>query len=437
MKTKKIYYKCLIIFLIMYFALSSFSMLKAEDSSNYPEIYAESCILLDEDTGKILYEKDGYKKMYPASTTKIITGLLVLDNCNLEDMVNVSYYAVHTVPETYTKMNLLPGESFSVKDLLYVMMIGSANDAAFVLAEYIANGGNNYLTDSSNLAKEKFNESISKFSEKMNAKAKEIGCQNTNFVNPNGIHNENHYSTAYDLALIGKYAYKNDKLMSIVSTMSYSLPNTNLYTERTRTCRCTNSLLYKDGEYYFSYANGMKTGYTDPAGYCIVVSAKKEDVNLIAVILNSAVASYVQTEENKNTSREADCIRLLNYGFNSYSYKNLITNGDVATTVKIINGDYNSKSLDLIVEKDLTALIPKDEVIDITPQIKINKFLAPIAKGEIVGEIIYKINGKTYTSNLLASRDVYSSSYLNFILGLFGTFLVLLFFVIILNKKKK
>ena len=443
MKTKRIFYKVLIIFFLLSFVFNTnFASAKSlpdevMSSSSGLEIYAESCVLLDEDTGKVLYNKDGIKRLYPASTTKIITGLLVLDKCDLEQKVNVSYYAVNSVPATYTTIHLVPGESLSVKDLLYVMMIGSANDAAFVLAEYIANGGNNYLTDSSKEAKDKFNESIKKFSDMMNKKAKEIGCFDTNFVNPNGIHNENHYSTAYDLALIGSYAYKNEELMSVVKEMSYSLPNTDLYTGEIRSCRCTNSLRYENGEYYYPYANGLKTGYTDPAGYCIVVSAKKDDVNLIAVTLNSKVASYVQTDENKNTSREADCIRLLNYGFDRYSYKNLISKGDVATNVKIINGEYGSKSLDLVVENDLSALIPKDEVMDITPKIKISKFLAPIAKGDIVGEITYNINGKTYSSNLLASKDVYSGDYTNFILGLFGTFLVLLFIVIILSKKKK
>ncbi len=444
MNTKnKTIYKLITIIIILFLFFSNKIVFSAEENKELSindsnlEIYAESCILMDEDSGKILYNKNGNQKMYPASTTKIITGLLVLDNCTLTDMVNVSYYAVNSVPTTYTTIHLVPGESLSIKDLLYVLMIGSANDAAFVLAEYIANGGNNYLIDSSNEAKIKFNESIAKFSDLMNKKAKEIGCTSTNFVNPNGIHNENHYTTAYDLALIGCYAYKNLDLMSIVDEMSYSLPNTELYTENIRTCRCTNSLLYNNNEYYNPYVNGMKTGYTDPAGYCIVVSAKKDDVNLIAVVLNSKVASYTQTDDNKNTSREADCLRLLNYGFENFSYINLISSGDVATSFNIINSNANPKSLDLVVKDDIKALVKKGEVLDITPNIKISKFLAPIGKGEKVGTITYKYNGKIYSSDLISSKDVYSNNYTNFILILFVIFIFLLLIVILVNRKKK
>ena len=446
MKTKNFYKlinKILIIFLIFSFAFSMrFSYatsLPQELSENDTglELYAEGCVLLNADNKKVLYNKNGNERLYPASVTKIVTALLVLEKCNFNDMVNVSYYAVNSVPATYTTINLVPGESLSVKDLIHVLMIASANDAAFVLAEYIANNGNNYLLDSSAETKNKFDESIKTFADMMNSKAKEIGCMNSNFVNPNGIHNENHYSTAYDMALIGCYAYKNADLMSIVGEMSYSLPNTEFYTGDIRTCKSTNALLNKSGKYYFPYANGLKTGYTDPAGYCIVASCKKDDLNLIAVILNAKVSSYTQTEENKNTTREADCIRLFNYGFDCYEYKNLISAGSVATTVKIINGQSDSKSLDLIVKDELSALVQKDEMIDITPKITISKFLAPISEGEVIGKITYSYDGKTYSSDLIASHDVSSSSYANFVIALLVVFIVLLILVIIMNKKKK
>ncbi len=399
------------------------------------DVYAPSAILMEQNSGRVLYSKNAYEKMYPASTTKIITCLLVLDNCRFSDMVNVSYYAVHSVPATYSIANLIPGEVLSVRDLIYALMIGSANDAAFVLAEYVANGGNNYLIDSSEDAKTKFNESIQKFSDMMNNKAKEIGCTSTNFVNPNGVHNENHYSTAYDLALIAKYAYSNLELMSIVKTMEYSLPSTDKYTGETRVCKCTNSLLYSGRKTYYEYANGMKTGYTDPAGYCIVATASKGDIDLIVVILKSEFSSYSATANQYDFTRESDCIRLFNYGFDNYSYTNFVSSGDVARTVNIINGEPNTKSLDLIVKDDIRALISKDEVIDITPNIKFTKFLAPIAKGDVVGSITYTYNGQKYTSDLIAAHDVYSGDYTNFLIGLIGTFVILLLFVIVLSKK--
>ncbi len=401
------------------------------------DIYAEACILIDEKSGEVLYNKNGFEKMYPASTTKLVTAILVLEKCNLDDMVNVSHYAVASVPATYSNMNLIPSESFSVKDLLYCLLIGSANDAAFVLAEYIANGGNNYALDSSIDAKNKFNESIAKFSDMMNEKSAEIGCTNTHFVNPNGIQNENHYSTAHDLSLIGQYAYKNPTLMAIVDDMSFSLPNTQLYTSDIRTCKSTNPLLYNGRKSFYEYANGMKTGYTDAAGSCIVASAKKDDFSLIAVVLNSKKNYSEIPEGETDTSREADCKTLFDYGFNNYSYQDLNTAGNIGTTVKIINADPRNNNLDLLLKDNINVLVKKDEVFDITPNILFYKMLAPIAKGETVGCISYKFNGKTYTSDLVAARDVYSVSYMNFIIALFCIFIIMLLIMIVYTKRKK
>lgn len=159
-------------------------------------------------TGKILYEKDAHKKMYPASTTKIMTAILALENRSLTDTANVSYNAIFTVPVGYSNANLQLDETLTYEQLLHVLLIPSANDAANVIAEDIAG-------------------SVESFSSMMNTKAREIGCENTNFVNANGVHNENHYSTAYDLALIGKYAMENETFRKIVSTVRYTLPVTN------------------------------------------------------------------------------------------------------------------------------------------------------------------------------------------------------------------
>lgn len=401
-------------------------------SANMPldNINCKSCILMEQNSGLVLYEKNSSEKLYPASTTKIVTALLVLDKCNLNDMVTVSHYAIASVPETYSVASLKAGESFTVRSLLYTLMIGSANDSAFVLAEYVANGGNNYPIDDSEDAKIAFNNSISTFSNMMNNLAKEIGCTSTNFVNPNGIHNENHYSTAYDLSLIGKYASKNSILMDIVKMESFTLPATEFYKEENRTCKCTNHLLYKNSPSYYEYATGLKTGYTDPARFCIVATAKKNDVSLVVVVLGA------DNLTDPVTSREAICKTLFEYGFNNYSYYNLINSGDVATSFTIINGDYDTKSLNLIVKDDIMAFLKTDGFLDITPDIKIKKFLAPIAKDTVVGSITYNIDGISYSSDLLASHDVYSASYMNFILGLLGSFLILLLLFVIIFRKK-
>lgn len=385
----------------------------------FENITATSCILIDVDSGIILYNKNAYEKTYPASTTKLITALLVLENCQLNDNVVVSHYAVHSVPATYSISNLKPGETFTVKDLLYTLLIGSANDSAFVLAQYVANGGNNYPIDNSQDAQIAFKASIQKFSNMMNNLAQKLGCKSTNFVNPNGIHDDNHVSTAYDLSLIGIYAYKNPILMEIVSAESYELPNSNIYQGEVRKCKCTNLLLYNNLPSYYEYANGLKTGYTDAARSCIVASAKKDDLNLIAVVLGA------DKPEAGETSRENICKILFDYGFNNYFYTDLIKSNDVATTLNVINGNRSQKSLDLIVKDNIRALVKKDEFHDITPNIKIKNFLAPIGKNSVIGSITYKINGLTYSSDLLASHDVEPADYTYLIFVL--SFIVLIF----------
>ena len=400
-------------------------------SSTGLDIYAESGILIDAESGKTLYEKNSTTRMYPASTTKLVTAILTLDNCNLDDIAKVSYYSVHSVPYSYSIANLQPGEELTIRELLYSLMVASANDSAYVLAQYIVNKGNGYDTGSSSSAKAKFNEDIATFSDMMNSKAKELGCVSTNFVNPNGIHNENHYSSAYDLALIGKAAYSNSTLRTIASTVTYTLPNNEVYTGDSRIFNTTNLLLRKGRKGYYEYANGLKTGYTDAAGFCIIASSEKNGVNLIAVILNS------DNTTNSATSREADCKRLFEYGFNNYSYSNLISSGDVATNINIANGKSDCKSLDLTASSDIRALVHSGEAIDVTPEISITKSSAPISSGEVVGTISYTLDGITYNSDLIATHDVYSASYLNFILILLCTFALLLFLVTIFSNKSK
>lgn len=392
-------------------------------------INSEACILMDADFGKVLYEKKSKERMYPASTTKVMTAILTVENCNLQDKVTVSHWAINSVPATYSLGHISVGQELTVEQLLNITMISSANDAAFVLAEYIANLDNpNYLKDSSNEAKINFNDSIAKFSEMMNNKAKEIGCMDTNFVNPNGIHNENHYSTAYDLALIGKYAYSNSIIKSIVSKEIYNLPanSINNFTKY----KTTNALLKNGSKYYYEYANGLKTGYTNPAGFCIIATAQKDNVNLIAVVLKG---KYL---DDGTASRETDCQTLFNYGFENFTSTKLINEGDIVKTVNIVNGTTESEKLDLLCTNTLDCLVSAGEVLDITPVINLNNTLAPISKGEVVGTITYTIDDIEYSSNLVASHDVYSSNTKNFILLFVVLFIVFLLIILLLKKKK-
>ena len=258
--------KCLFILFLISIFLFIFINTSFANNDNL-DIYSPSFILIDSDSGKILYEKNAYKKMYPASTTKIMTAILTLENCKLDELVTVSDNAVslESVPETYTRADIQAGEILTVENLLNVLLIPSANDAAIALAEHVSG-------------------SVSEFSNLMNKKAKELGCKNTNFVNPNGVHNENQYTTAYDLSLIGKYAMNNETFRKIVCKTSYTLPATNIYSSTDRKFENTNELLSSDN-YSYEYTTGIKTGYTDSAKNCIVASAKKDNYNFIVVIL--------------------------------------------------------------------------------------------------------------------------------------------------------
>lgn len=236
-----------ILMIILIFLPVSFSFATTEDVY----IDAPVALLMDSASGKILYERSARERRFPASTTKIMTAILAVENRKFTDTATVSENAVSTVPYSYTIANLQIGEVLNYEQLLLSLMLPSANDAATVIAEDI--GG-----------------SVEGFASMMNQKARDIGCENTNFVNANGIHHENHYTTAYDLALIGKYAMKNDQLRKLVSTVKYTLPTTEKYDKEDRIFTNSNRLINPSSSNYYEYATGIKTGYTDPARklYC-------------------------------------------------------------------------------------------------------------------------------------------------------------------------
>lgn len=433
-----------ILFMFIFLPTISFatdSAVIAESSIGEPTtglvIDSQACILIDLDYNKVLYEKEAKLRLFPASTTKLMTAILTCENCNLQSPVTVSYWAVNLVPDTYSKGDIKPGDVYTVEQLLNITMIASANDAAYVLAEYIANLNNpNYLTDNSPEARESFDRSISIFANMMNNKAKEIGCLDTNFVNPNGIHDDNHYSTAYDLALIGKYAYSNSTIRLITSKLGYSMPNSNTDSGISE-YKSTNALLRNDGtsKYYYPYANGLKTGFTQAAGYCIIATASKDNTNLLAVVLNGYFL------EDGTATRENDCINLFNYGFENFTSIELVHENDIVRTISVYNGTDDTSDLELVSDTTLDCLIKKGELIDATPNINLDSNIAaPISKGEVIGNITYTIDGVSYNSNLLAAHNVYTidsrNEMLKIIFILLGVFFVLLILVITLSLPK-
>ena len=409
--------KSLIIFiviLVIFFLPINVAFATNIDTSDYNpdkiKTNSPSVILTDANTGKILYSKNAFEKRFPASTTKLMTAILTLENCKLSDVATVSHNAIFSIPIGYSHASLKEGEKLTIEQLLNVLLIPSANDAAVVLAEHIAG-------------------SVENFSEMMNNKAKELGCVNTHFVNPNGIHDENHYSCAYDLAIIGRYAMKFEDIMRIAKVNQYTLPKTNKYDKTDRIFNSTNGLINKNSEYYNKYATGLKTGYTDKSGYCIVTTANQGDVELLAVVLGSESID----------DRYEDCNTLFDYCFENYSYKSLINSREIIENVKVSGATSETKSLNIIAKNNVTALVKNDlDIESVEPKIEINENLtAPIAQDAVVGRISYTVDGETFSTDLIAETSVEKSNIETIIFRAFLIFLILYLLVIILKKINK
>lgn len=377
-----------------------------------------SCILIETSTEKILYEKNAHEIRYPASTTKIMTAILALEKCQLDDTATVSHEAIFTVPEGYAHANLREGEKLTINQLLHVLLIPSANDAANVLAEHISG-------------------SVSEFANLMNEKAKEIGCKNTHFVNPNGIHHKDHVSTAYDLAVIANYAMKNNTFRQIVKETRYTLPATNQYAKEDRIFLTTNDLLRENystekDNYYYPYAIGIKTGYTVEAGNCLVACAKKDGLEVISVVLGGG-----QTEEGLS-QRNLDSIALLNYAFDNYTMKALCEKNELIQEIPIKGASKDTPNLELKAKESIQALTKKEEKIEkIVSDITLEKSLkAPIAMGVKVGVITYEIDGTKYETDLIAGNTVEASGFIQIIFGIIFAILIF-YFIYLLGKPKK
>ena len=380
-----------------------FSTAQVNHNVDVPEINAGAGILIDADASKILYEKNSSTKMFPASTTKLLTAIVVLETCkDLSAEVTVSHFAVKSVPNSYQTAKIISGETFTVDELMNLLMVVSANDAAYVLAQYVGAGGNNFKTDSSSEAELEFKLNIAKFSELMNDRAKSLGCTGTHFVNPNGIHDNDHYTTALDLAIIGQVAYRDSYIRTLASKESFSLNNSSLYKGSTRTFKRTNLLMMPSMSTYYEYANGLKTGNTNAAGQCIVASAQKDERNLICVILKGIKYSKNDAE----ICREADCKKLFEYGFTHFNSTPLVKEGGFVRNLLVINAPTGKNSLNLVAKYRLAVLMKDNQVLDITPTVTLTKTFAPIKKGEICGYATYTVDGQSYKVDLVSDQDV-------------------------------
>lgn len=276
-----------------------------------PAIGAEAAILMDVNSGTILYEKNIHEMLYPASTTKIMTCLLAVENCAMDEMVEFSYDAVFSVPRDGSNMGIDVGEILPMEDCLYGILVGSANEVAAAVGEHIAGD-----TDS--------------FIEMMNQRAKELGCLNTNFVNANGLHDDNHYTTAYDLALIARAFFSNEYLANISNTARVHFEPTDTQPDD---FYLNNKNKLVSGEIKYEYYLGGKTGYTTEARQTLVSCAEKDGMRLVCVIMK---------EETPNQFN--DTVTLFNYGFSNFKEVNV---SEVETKYTIENTGFFSTGQDI------------------------------------------------------------------------------------------
>ena len=338
-----------------------------------PEIGAESAILMDVNSGAILYEKNIHARLYPASITKILTALVAYENCDMNEMVTFTNEAIQSINwREDANMGINAGDSITMEQCLYGLLVGSANEVAYAIAEHICGEGN-----------------VDKFSELMNKKAKELGCMNSNFITPNGIHDDNHYTSAYDMALIAQAFFSNELLTTMSSTTSYHVPKTATQ-PREDMIVWAKSKLHPGKEYAYEPLVGTKTGYTDNARQTLVSCAKQNGLKLVCVIL-----------KEETPSQFTDTIELFEYGFQNF-YAASVTKNE--TTYTINTSNFFSTDTDFFgSSKSILEINPNDYIV-LPMNVEFNETVSELTYENLNENEIARIN---YTLNNI---DVGSAS---------------------------
>lgn len=339
-------------------------------------INSRACIVFDRNSKMILYGKNEQKQVKMASTTKIMTATIVIENCNLSDTVEVSKKAASTGG---SRLGLKSGDKITIKDLLYGLMLVSGNDAAVALAEYV--GGD-----------------IQGFANLMNNKANELGLTNTHYESPHGLDSEGHYTTAYELAKLADYALKNKTFSNIVGTKNYTV-TINGYSKNLSN---TNELLGNLNGVY-----GVKTGFTNGANRCLVTSCKRGDMDIICVVLGADTKNF----------RTKDSIKLIEYAFNNFTYidanefatnyfETWITNN--LENISIDKASCKSPKLTIETLENPIISINKDSYNNISTNISINTNLeAPISSNTILGTLSINLDDRNLaTLNIISSNEI-------------------------------
>ena len=320
---------------------------------------AVSAVVMEEKTGRVLYESNAHVPLPMASTTKIMTALIALENCALDEVVTASPQAFG-VPGT--SIYLEEGEQLTLEQMLYGLMLSSGNDAAVAIAEHVSG-------------------SVDAFCTLMNARAAEIGCENTHYVTPHGLPAANHYTTAFDLALISREAMQNDVFRQIVSTQRATIPW--LSRGYDRVLNNKNRLLSS-----YDGAIGIKTGYTKAAGRCLSFAAERDGMTLIGTVLNCPDWFDVSAQ-------------LLDTAFDQYEMRHVFSAGDVIAAVDVTGGV--DKSVQVIAQYDVLAPMLKDEEPNIVISLP-QSLPAGFCTGEIIGHVEMMLNGETLASSPIITK---------------------------------
>lgn len=352
-----------VLFLVAIILLNTYSFAAGESLS----LSGEGAILIDFDSGAVLYEKNIHQKLYPASTTKIMTAILAIEYGMMDDIVTIDPEVISLTKGSHIALDY--DEEMSFENLLNALMIASANDAALALGKHVSG-------------------SLPKFIDLMNEKAKELGALNTNFVNPNGLHDDNHYTTAYDLSLIAKYAMSNETFREFASKSSHTIEPTNKKDEP-RYLYSTNGFFYGsekinlNGQSIPIKYDGVicgKTGYTSNARNCLVTLAEKNGQYLLTVVLKS---------DGKEVY--ADTHKLLNYGYDNFDNVVVGHANEFIENVKIENGTLPYASI--VIDKDVDYIMKSNTLDKVERKININEEItAPLTKGDIVGNVEYYLD---------------------------------------------
>ena len=353
---------CLILTIISAVCLGKVDVKAADYWPDAPETLSPGVILMEESTGTILYEKNSDEAHYPASITKIMTTLLALENGNLSDMVTFSDDAINNTEGSGIARDY--GEQMTLEQCLYGVMLESANECAYAVAEHV--GG-----------------TVENFVDMMNAKAKELGCTNTHFANPHGLQDENHYTTAHDMALIAQAADQNETFRIIIGTKMYTIPPTNKHAEET-VLRNHHDMLctYHNAnrKYLYPYCVGGKTGYTATANSTLVTYAEKDGMTLICVVMNT-----------QSPNQFIDTVNLFDYAFDNFQVLNVAENDtDYSAETTVDNGNLDNIAPFVELDKEAVIVLPKTaEFSDTSSSVEYND-----SDPEIAGSITYTYAGR-------------------------------------------